>query len=100
MVLLGQAFGQTSLCSACWALESYLNARGITEHPLQSSAKVPGARQRGLLFQEMVSDQSVPQSQRQGYLEVAGTRHSSIRVTVLVQPQTSLLCFGCQESST
>lgn len=50
MVLLGQTFGQTPICSACWASESYLNARGITKHPLQSSAKVPGAQQRGLLF--------------------------------------------------
>lgn len=43
MVLLGQEFGQTSLCSVLWALESYLNIRGITKHPLQSSAKVSGA---------------------------------------------------------
>lgn len=95
MVLLGQTFGQTPICSACWALESYLNARGITKHPLQSSAKVPGAQQRRLLFQEIAYEQPVHQSQRQGYLEVAGKGHSSIRITVLVQPQTSLLCFGC-----
>lgn len=36
-------------------------------------------------------DQSVPQSQREGYLEVAGRGHSSMRTTVLVQPQTFLL---------
>lgn len=52
MALLGQALGQTSPGSELCASAHHLNARGYTKHRPQSSAKVPGARQRGILFRK------------------------------------------------
>lgn len=69
MALLGQTLGQISPGSKLGALARHLNARGYTKHPLQSSARVPRARQRKS-FQEIVCDKPVPVGLREGYLKV------------------------------